>query len=226
MKKVLIVLMSLFMVGGIFAQTSEDYKAFIKERKAISKLSESERSAKVAKDIKKTVKQMEKEGWKVNMGALSLEKQLEKSQQMQYEFDMNTGMPKYIMGEGKVISSNYSAGKNQAMAQAKTELAGNIQTEVAALIEDKTGNNEIGQGEAVAFSESVQAAKQMIAQSIGRTIPVVECYRELKNGNVEVQVRVFYNIEMSLQAAKKAMKEELEKKGNKLADQLDKLLGF
>ena len=48
MKKVLIVLMSLFMVGGIFAQTSEDYKAFIKERKAISKLSESERSAKVA----------------------------------------------------------------------------------------------------------------------------------------------------------------------------------
>ncbi|MBQ9508548.1 MAG: hypothetical protein IJR53_03900 [Bacteroidales bacterium] len=226
MKKVLIVLMSLFMVGGIFAQTSEDYKAFIKERKAISKLSESERSAKVAKDIKKTVKQMEKEGWKVNMGALSLEKQLEKSQQMQYEFDMNTGMPKYIMGEGKVISSNYSAGKNQAMAQAKTELAGNIQTEVAALIEDKTGNNEIGQGEAVAFSESVQAAKQMIAQSIGRTIPVVECYRELKNGNVEVQVRIFYNIEMSLQAAKKAMKEELEKKGDKLADQLDKLLGL
>ena len=226
MKKVLIVLMSLFMVGGVFAQTSEDYKAFIKERKAISKLSESERSAKVAKDIKKAVKQMEKEGWKVNMGALSLEKQLEKSQQMQYEFDMNTGMPKYIMGEGKVISSNYSAGKNQAMAQAKTELAGNIQTEVAALIEDKTGNNEIGQGEAVSFSESVQAAKQMIAQSIGRTIPVVECYRELKNGNVEVQVRVFYNIEMSLQAAKKAMKEELEKKGDKLADQLDKLLGL
>lgn len=226
MKKVFIVLMSLFMVGGVFAQTSDDYKAFIKERKAISKLSESERSAKVAKDIKKAVKQMEKDGWKVNMGALSLEKQLEKSQQMQYEFDMNTGMPKYIMGEGKVISSNYSAGKNQAMAQAKTELAGNIQTEVAALIEDKTGNNEIGQGEAVSFSESVQAAKQMIAQSIGRTIPVVECYRELKNGNVEVQVRVFYNIEMSLQAAKKAMKEELEKKGDKLADQLDKLLGL
>ena len=226
MKKVFIVLMSLFMVGGVFAQTSDDYKAFIKERKAISKLSESERSAKVAKDIKKAVKQMEKDGWKVNMGALSLEKQLEKSQQMQYEFDMNTGMPKYIMGEGKVISSNYSAGKNQAMAQAKTELAGNIQTEVAAIIEDKTGNNEIGQGEAVSFSESVQAAKQMIAQSIGRTIPVVECYRELKNGNVEVQVRVFYNIEMSLQAAKKAMKEELEKKGDKLADQLDKLLGL
>lgn len=226
MKKLLVLLAGILLVGNVFAQNAEDYKAFIKERKAVQKLSESERSAKVAKDIKKAVKQMEKEGWKVNMGALSLEKQMEKSQQMQWELDMNSGLPKYIMGEGKVISSNYSAGKNQAMAQAKTELAGNIQTEVAALIEDKTGNNEIGQGEAVAFSESVQAAKQMIAQSIGRTIPVVECYRELKNGNVEVQVRVFYNIEMSLQAAKKAMKEELEKKGDKLADQLDKLLGF
>lgn len=226
MKKLLIVLAGIFLMGSVCAQNADDYNAFIEERKAVQKLSESERSAKVAKDIKKAVKQMKKEGWKVNMGALSLEKQMEKSQQMQWELDMNSGLPKYIMGEGKVISSNYSAGKNQAMAQAKTELAGNIQTEVAALIEDKTGNNEIGQGEAVAFSESVQAAKQMIAQSIGRTIPVVECYRELKNGNVEVQVRVFYNIEMSLQAAKKAMKEELEKKGDKLADQLDKLLGF
>ncbi len=226
MKKLLVLLAVVFLLGNVCAQNSEDYKAFIKERQAVQKLSEKERSAKVAKDIKKQVKQMEKEGWKVNMGALSLEKQWEKSQQMQYEIDMNSGLPKYIMGEGKVISSNYSAGKNQAMAQAKTELAGNIATEVAALIENKTGNNELGQKEAASYSESVQAAKQMIAQSIGRTIPVVECYRELSNGNVEVQVRVFYNIEMSLQAAKRAMKEELEKKGDKLADQLDKLLGF
>ncbi len=35
---------------------------------------------------------------------------------------------------------------------------------------------------------AVQVSKQVIVQSIGRVITVVECYRELKNKNVEVEV--------------------------------------
>ena len=226
MKKVLIILLSLFTLGGVVAQNADDYKAFIKERKSLQKMTEAERSAKVAKDIKKQAKKFEKEGWKVNMGALSIEKQLEKAQQMQYEIDMNSGLPKYIMGESKATSTSYSAAKMQATANAKTELAGNIQTEVAAIIEEKLGNNEMGNGEAIAISEAVQVSKQSIAQSIGRVITVIECYRELPNKNFEVQVRIMYNTEMAAQAAKKAMKEELEKKGDKLSEQLDNLLGF
>lgn len=226
MKKLLVLLAGILLVGNAFAQDAEDYKAFIKERKAIQKLVSSERNEKVGKDAKKAAKVYAKEGWIVMPGSLPLEKQLEKSYQMAYELDLNSGMPKYIQGTGKAISTSYDAAKMHAMADAKTELAGNIQTEVAAIIEERLASNEVGQNDAVAVSNAVQVSKQVIAQSIGRVITVVECYRGLKNKNFEVQVRILYNGEMAAQAAKKAIKEELEKKGDKLADQLDKLLGF
>lgn len=226
MKKFTIFLMSLLVLGAASAQNADDYKAFIKERKAVQKLVKKERDEKVSKETKKMAKKFAKEGWKVTVGTLPLEKQLEKSFTMQYELDMNNSMPKYIRGTGKAISTSYDAAKMQAMADAKTELAGNIQTEVAAIIEERLANQEMGNQDAVAISNAVQVSKQVIAQSIGRVITVVECYRELNNKNYEVLVHIFYNGEMAAQAAKKAAKEELEKKGDELSKELDNLLGF
>lgn len=226
MRKLAIIFMSLLVFGAANAQNAEDYKAFIKERKAVQKLVKQEREEKVSKEAKKMAKKYAKEGWKVTVGALPIEKQLEKSFQMQYELDLENGMPKYIKGEGKAISTSYDAAKMQAMADAKTELAGSIQTEVAAIIEERLANQELGKDEAVAVSNAVQVSKQVIAQSIGRVITVVECYRELKNKNYEVKVTIMYNGEMAAQAVKKSVKEELEKRGDELSKELDKLLGF
>lgn len=226
MKKLAIIFMSLLVFGAASAQNAEDYKAFIKERKAVQKLVKQERDEKVSKEVKKMARKYAREGWKVTVGALPIEKQLEKSYTMQYELDMNNSMPKYIKGEGKAISTSYDAAKMQAMADAKTELAGNIQTEVAAIIEERLANQELGKDEAVAISNAVQVSKQVIVQSIGRVITVVECYRELKNKNYEVLVHIFYNGEMASQAIKKSVKEELEKRGDELSKELDKLLGF
>lgn len=226
MKKFTIFLMSLLVLGAASAQNAGDYKAFIKERKAVQKLVKQERDEKVSKESKKMAKKYIKEGWKVTVGTLPLEKQLEKSFTMQYELDMNNSMPKYIRGTGKAISSSYDAAKMQAMADAKVELAGNIQTEVAAIIEERLANQELGKEDAVVVSNAVQVSKQVISQSIGRVITVVECYRELKNKNYEVLVHVYYNGEMAAEAAKKAVREELEKRGNELSRELDELLGF
>lgn len=70
------------------------------------------------------------------------------------------------------------------------------------------------------------SSKNLISQSIGRTITVVECYRINSKGNNEVLVRIAYNGEMAKAAAKKVIREELEKKGEDLHEQLDKILGF
>lgn len=226
MKKLAIVFMSLLVFCAANAQNADDYKVFIKERKAVQKLVKQEREEKVSKEAKKMAKKYAKEGWKVTVGALPIEKQLEKSFQMQYELDLENGMPKYIKGEGKAISTSYDAAKMQAMADAKTELAGNIQTEVAAIIEERLANQELGKEEAVAISNAVQLSKQVIVQSIGRVITVVECYRVLKNKNYEVMALIMYNGEMAAQAVKKSVKEELEKRGDELSKELDKLLGF
>lgn len=218
--------MSLLVLGAASAQNADDYKAFIKERKTVQKLVKQERDEKVSKEAKKMAKKYAKEGWKVTVGTLPLEKQLEKSFTMQYELDMNNSMPKYIRGEGKAISTSYDAAKMHAIADAKVVLAGNIQTEVAAIIEERLANHELGKEEAVAISNAVQVSKQVIVQSIGRVITVVECYRELKNKNYEVLVHIYYNGEMAAEAAKKAVREDLEQKGDKLAKELDELLGF
>ena len=51
-------------------------------------------------------------------------------------------------------------------------------------------------------------------------------YRINSKKNYEVLVRIAYNAEMAKEAAKKAVREELEKKGKDLHEQLDKVLGF
>ena len=106
-----------------------------KEREEIRKMAEKELNSRVDKTVAKEAKKLEKDGWKVRPGALPLEKQLEKSYMMQYEYDEDL-YPKYIMGEATSVGENYDAAKMQAMELAKMNLAGQIQTEVTALVEN------------------------------------------------------------------------------------------
>ena len=223
MKKVLFVAMAMLIACS--ASFAQDAKDIIKERQAISKLAKKELTAKVDKVVKKEAKRLAKEGWVVSPGALPLEKQLERSYTMEYEYDEDQ-FPKYIMANAQSIAQNYDAAKTTAISLAITNLAGQIQTEVTALVENTVANEQMDAEEAASIVETVQASKNLISQSIGRVITVVECYRVLSNKNREVMVRIAYNGEMAKQAAKKAVKEKLAEKGDKLHDQLDKALGF
>jgi hypothetical protein len=81
-------------------------------------------------------------------------------------------------------------------------------------------------GEAVSISESVTANKNLVSQSVERTIMVVECYRMNGRSTHEVLVRLAYNSELIKEEAKRAMRKDLEDKGRNLHNQLDKLLGL
>ena len=197
----------------------------MKERKELRKMSKGELNEKATKAARKEAKKLAKEGWASAPGALPIEKQLDKSYLMQMEYDDNM-YPKYLMGEAMSVGENYDGAKMQALELAKQNLAGQIQTEVTALIENSVANNQLGTEEAATVTKSVMAAKNLISQSIGRTITVVELYRTLNNKNKEVLVRIAYNGEMAKAAAKKAMREELEQKGNDLHEKLDSLLGW
>ena len=223
MKKVLFVAIALLIACS--ASFAQDAKEIMKERQEIKKMAKKELSARVDKATKKEAKRLAKEGWVVSPGALPLEKQLQRSYEMEYQYD-DLGFPKYIMANAQSIAENYDAAKTAATSLAITNLAGQIQTEVAALVENTVANQQLTAEDAVSISETVMSSKNLISQSIGRTIVVVECYRVLKNKNREVMVRIAYNGEMAKQAAKQAVREELEKKGEKLHEQLDKVLGF
>lgn len=204
---------------------AQDAKEIAKERKAIAKLSKSELNEKAGKAARKEAKKLKKEGWQTAPGALPLEKQLDKSYMMQYEYEEDA-FPKYLMGEAMSVGGNYDAAKMQALELAKQNLAGQIQTEITALIENTVANEQMDQGDAASVTRSVMASKNLISQSIGRTITVMEVYRTMRNNNKEVLVRIAYNSKMAKAAAKKAVKEDLEKRGENLHGKLDELLGW
>ena len=225
MKKFIAIAMGLLMASvSVFGQAS-DAKEIRKERQIIKKMSKAELTSKVDKVTKKEAKRLKKEGWIVSPGALPLEKQLERSFLMEYEYDEDL-FPKYIMANAQSIGENYDAAKTAATSLAITNLAGQIQTEVFALVENTVANQQLSAEDAASITESVMASKNVIMQSIGRTITVVECYRVLSNKNREVMVRIAYNSDMAKQAAKKAIKEDLKKKGDDLHNKLDDILGL
>lgn len=114
----------------------------------------------------------------------------------------------------------------QALELAKQNLASQIQTEVTALIENTVTNKQLQPEEATSVVQSISAGKSLISQSIGRVITVVEVYRTVSNKNKEVFVKIAYNADMAKQATKKAIRDDLEKKGEDLQNKLDELLGW
>ena len=212
----------LCLTANVTAQTVKDIR---KERQEIRKESKNDLNEKATKIARKEAKKLTKEGWVTVPGALPLEKQLDKSYKMQMEYDEDM-YPKYLMGEAMSIGENYDAAKMQALELAKQNLAGQIQTEVTALIENSVANQQLANEEASSLTQSIMGAKNLISQSIGRTITVMECYRVKTNKNKEVLVRIAYNGAMAKAAAKRAVQDELKSKSEDIQKKLDEILGW
>ncbi len=218
MKKIFAFMMAALMICSVsYAQTT---KESIKERKAMAKLSQSELNQRASKTARKEAKKLAKEGWTVAPGQLPLEKQLDRSYSMYYEYD-ESGLPKYIVGDAMSPGATYDAAKMQAIELAKTNLAGIIQTEVTALIESTVGNEQITQEQASSLARTVRASKNLIVQRLGRTLTVMECYKTLPNKTVQVRVTLAYNAKMAIESAKEIVKAQLEAEGEDLHEQLD-----
>ena len=57
-------------------------------------------------------------------------------------------------------------------------------------------------------------------------MPVVECFRLNGKKNTEVLIRIAYSVKKAKQQAMKVVKAELERKGEKVNEQLDSILGL
>lgn len=179
---------------------------------------------KAAKQARKEARKFKKKDWYVAPGALPMDKQIEKSWELQYMEDED-GYPLYIVATGNSVAETQSAAKLQAMELAKLELAGLVQTNVAALIENSVANSQLNNEEAASVTKTVAASKNIIAQEIGRVITMFEIYKKI-NKNVEASVRIGYNTDIAIETAKKTIRKKLEEETEILHDKLDKLLDF
>jgi hypothetical protein len=184
-----------------------------------------EMKRKAHKNARKEARKFKRDDWYVAPGALPMDKQIEKSWILQYEDDED-GYPLYLVSTGNSVAETQSAAKLQAMELAKLELAGVVETNIVAIIENSVANNQLSRDDAASVTKTVAASKNIIAQEIGRVITFFEIYREVGDANIECSLRIGYNSEMAHETAKKAIKEQLEDKTEELHKKLDKILDF
>ena len=204
---------------------AQSFEEAQKERAALRKASKTELNEKATNAARHDAKKLTKAGWLTAPGALPLDRQLDRSYLMQYQFDEDQ-FPKFIMAEAMSIGENYDGAKMQALELAKQNLAGQIQTEVTTLVESTVANGQLTAEEAATVTKSVAASKSLFSQRLGRVIPVVEVYRTLKNKNKEVLVRIAYNMATARAMVKQAVREDLERQGDNLHKDLDSKLGW
>ncbi len=225
MKKIIFGLVAMMLLTASSITSAQSSKDASKERQEMAKASKKALNEKASKNARKEAKRLTKEGWKTTPGALPLEKQLDKSYIMQYQYDSD-GYPLYFMAEAMSIGGNYDAAKLQALELAKHNIAGQIQTEITALVENDFANEQMEQNEAASIIRTVMESQTLISQSLGRLIPVVETYRTINGQNKEVLVRIAYPQNAAKSAAKQVIKKGLEERGDSLHKKLDKVLGW
>lgn len=227
MKKVLMFVFSALLLGGqVMAQSvSDEAKQKAKEREAVMKANRSLNKEKISKMSKKAAKQMKKEGWKVMPGQLPLEQQMERATMFQNQFEDDMLTPKYVWGDASSPAQNYDAGKMQALELARLNLVGSIEARITSIVDNNIGNDQAESQEAVSLVNTLKKAKSIVQSNLGQTIPVVECYRDLENGNKEVRVMTFYSMDKAREIARAAIRKQMEADGKTMTPELEKLLG-
>lgn len=190
-----------------------------------AKDSEKDLKKRSVKMARKEAKKKKKEGYFVAPGALPMDRQLEKAYIKQNMEDEN-GYPTYIVASGNSVAGTQSAAKLQATELAKLALAGTISTNVAALIENNIANEQFTREESATITKIVAASKSIIAQQLGRAIPLTEMYKEVGKDNIQSDVMIAYDSKTALDMAKQVVRRELSEQAEELQDKLDVLMNF
>lgn len=181
-------------------------------------------ATKAIRIARKEAKKYARDGYYVAPGAPLLDKQLERSWMRQYEIN-EKNESKYIMATGNSVGESQTAAKLQAMETAKLEMAGQINTQIAALIENSIANQQLNNEEAASVTKTVAASKNLIAQELGQVIPMAEMYKKIGK-NVEANVRLAYNMATAFDVAKKVIRKNLEEETKIAHEKLEHLMKF
>lgn len=215
MKKIVFTLVSAI----IFSLAFQDVSAQVSNRQMRKTL-----KMRPPREVRREARSYEKEGYTVAVGAPTLQYQLALARMREVETEEN-GFPTYIVATGNSVGETQIAAKLQATEAAKLELGGTISTNLAALIENNIANSQLNTEDAASVTKTVVASKNIIAQELGRVLPLVELYRTIGK-NKEANVRIAYNSKMAMELAKKVIRKSLEEETQILQEKLDVLMKF
>lgn len=174
------------------AQAEVDPQA-VKEQKAVLK--------QAAKDAKKQAKELKKDGWKVAAGSSPMETQLA---DLLIKERGGAGLPKYIIGRSEALSGSQGGARRIAIARARDEISGIINTKVAGIMESTMVNVQTSSTDVATNMTDKSTTKQLIDQSLDNTKVVLQIYREVNN-NTQYQIGMVFEDSQAKEILKKLM---------------------
>lgn len=213
MKKLTYFLIFVFisaLIVPVYSQSEKEIKKDIKKR--------------ALKDARKEAKKLSKEGFSVAPGQLPMDKQIEDTWFKRYE-QTDDGKPMYFIADARSVGETHAAAKMQAYEVAKINLASQIGTEVAGLIETTIGNAQLNAEDAASVTETVANFKSKVISELGRVLTLFEASRNIDK-NTEVTVSLGYSYETAMEIAKEKLRDELKAQGKINAKELDNILDF
>ena len=218
MKKTYITLFLCIILTFLLASMGMAQTTYAEAQKALKK------DKKAVKLARKESKKWEKEGYMNLPGNLPLEKQFEKSLVMQ-QMVTEEGAPRYLSANGSAISGSEGVAQANALDNTRVTLAGQIQSEVTALISSNKANTGYTAADVETIDEFVASSKTLIQNEIGAIDPVIEMVRKVQD-KFEYRFIVLYDINSAKVVAKNVIKKELREKVSQNEDELNKLLGL
>jgi len=176
----------------------------------------------IVKDAKKEAKALKKQGWQVLPGALPLERQLEDVYRKQYDRD-ELGQSKFIIGVAQPTAGSIDAGRLQAQSLCHVSIAQQCSAQLKGIVELAVANKQLTPEEAVTVSEVTAKSTELITARLGRTVPLMECWKKTDSGNVQMLVRMGYPTTRALEEAKEVVREQLEEELKDLSEKLERI---
>jgi hypothetical protein len=135
------------------------------------------------------------------------------------------GNPAYFIATSTSVGETQAAAKMQAYELAKIDLARQIGTEIAGLVETNLANKQLNSEDAASVTETVASFKSIVVSKMGRVLNVFEAYRTIDK-NTEVRVTTAYSYETAVEMAKREIRKELESKADLNQKKVDEILDF
>jgi len=181
---------------------------------------------KAIKEARKEAKKWEKLGFINLPGDPALDKQFEASLLKQFMFDEG-GESMYIITMGGAKGGSDGVASANAMDNARSALAGQIQSKVTELVSNNKANTQYTNHDIETIDEFISNSKTLIQEDIGSLRPTIRMYRE-QGDLIEYRYTLAYSTETVKKVTKRIMQKELSKKleASDTQSQLDKLLGI
>lgn len=157
------------------------------------------------KALKNEVKDMKKDGWKVNPGYLTLEEQIVEGKKILKNQDQ------WVIGEAKTTGNVYDAVRSNALFEAKKNIVSNF-LKMAGKMKGGDGVDQ-GSENSASATRYRDAAQAKFIGEIRRPRYLMDCFRELEGGKVEVNIRLaipWNEAEKSYNDIMKELKEMLD----------------